>query len=152
MLVEGHLFSSLNVTGASAIAQRLPGSSSDFNQLEIKCEGSTLAITFLTDQLMNPVTIQALDVRISTTKVGSVYESFEPQDAGKLHELHFLFGEGYMTVRNPPQTLTWDAISHMASEIDFEFIGHGAIPLDRVAVQLDMGDSRNLMVLTKQCQ
>ena len=57
-----------------------------------------------------------------------------------------------MTVRTPPQTLTWDAISHMASEIDFEFMVHGAIPLDRVAVQLDIGDSRNFIVLTKQCQ
>ena len=32
----------------------------------------------------------------------------------------FSFGEGYMTVRITPQTLTWNAISHMAKEIDFE--------------------------------
>lgn len=152
VLVESHLFSSLNFTGATAIAQRLSGSSSNYNQLEIKCEGSTLAITFLTDQPMNPLTIQALDVRILTTTGGSVYEPFEPQGAGNVDEAHFSFGEGYMTVRITPQTLTWNAISHMAKEIDFELIGHGAIPLDRVAVQLDMGDTRNLTVLTKQCQ
>ena len=152
VLVESHLFSRLNFTGATAIAQRRPGSSSDFNQLEIKCEESTLAIAFLSDQPMNPLTIQALDVRISTKTGSSVYETFEPEDAGNPDEPHFSFGEGYMMVRITPQTLTWNAFAHMAKEIDFELIGHGAVPLNRVAVQLDKGDTRNLTVLTKQCQ
>lgn len=151
VLAESHIFDKPEFSGRLAIVRRPPGSSSNFNRLEIDCDGRSLAFEFQSDRPMRSDTILGVDVRASWTNEANVYEPITNREVANADYSSISFSNGTPTVRLNPDSIIWHAISRMPQKLEFEWIASGAVRFDLVAVILDEENARSLRSLALSC-